>query len=65
MLFLLLVAGAYLSIWYFFTSPVESRGISNRGIVVLSIPGSLAIVLGYFMRGLWRDAGEEQARSAQ
>jgi hypothetical protein len=64
-LFLLLVAGVYLAIWHFFTSSAPSRGISNRAIVLITIPGSIAIILGYFMRGLWRDAVAEQARSAQ
>jgi hypothetical protein len=54
-LFLLLVAGAYLAFWHFFTSPAESRGISNRGIVLVTIPGSIAMVLGYFIRAHERD----------
>jgi hypothetical protein len=63
-LFLLFVAGAYITYWYFLTSPEPSRGISNRGLVLVTIPGCLVVIAGYLMRGHQRERAAEQGQAA-
>ena len=62
-LFLLLIAAAYVAYWYFLTTPQPSRGISNRGLALVTIPGCLAVVIAYLMRGHSRDAVAQQSHT--
>ena len=62
LLFLLFAAGALLAFWYFTKREVYDVVVPIN--IVTIGPGSIAVVLGYFIRGLWRDAVAEEPRAA-